>query len=490
MKPYLQFIFKDRFTARWLFIAVAAIVLQLVVLKWLYPFASYFVDSYSYISAAADHASVSYRPIGYSRFLSFVHSISASEKLLVSVQWLLLELGVLHFFFSVLYFYRPGPRTRLLLFLVLFFNPLLLYLCNYVSSDAFFAGLSLFWFTGLLWIINRPRLYQLLLQVLWLYIIIQTRFVALYYPLVGIAALLLSTQKRVYKAAGVLLIGLVSFFCIERVQKATESATGTRIFSAFSGWQMANNSLHVYCYVEQDTSGIPSECRELAAFVRTYFDTVCPRLRGLPAAATTDYMLVESSPLMKYFYYKWRKDRLPGYFEAWNAVAPLYSDYGNWLMKKHPAAFARYYLWPSAKTYLAPPPEIMAQYNEGADTVGDAARNWFRYDNKQVSCVFKSLQGRVLAPFPVFFLLANLLLLLSMGWFLLVKGFREASDSMNRSLLLVAFFFIMNSCFSIFATPSSLRYEVFPLVIYACFSLLIVGWLWNNRLRRRFSGRS
>ncbi len=481
MKPYLLFIFKDRFNKTVLLIAVTAIVLQFTAFKALYPFASYFTDSYTYVGAAANHATISFRPIGYSRFLALVHHISSSETALVYLQYLLMQLGALHLFFTLLYFYQPGRRTRLLLFVLLLFNPLILYLANYVSSDAYFTGLSLFWFAGLLWIINRPRSYQLLLQAAWLFIIIPARLTALYYPFIAIVALLLGTHKRVYKITGSLLFVAVTVFCLLQVQKRTEMATGTRVFSAFSGWQIAGNALHVYCYVEHDTSGLPPSCRELAGFVQTYFDTACPHLRSIPVHANTDYMWAESSPLKKYLYYKWQRDSLPGYFEAWNAVGPLYSSYGAWLIKKHPLAFTQYYLWPSAKTYFLPPPEVMASYNEGADTVAQVAIDWFNYPGKQVNCVSKTLQGRVLGLFPWFFLASNLLLAIGLLGFLLVKKARNTGSAISPSLLLVAFFFVINTGFSIFATPSMLRYEVFPLVIYACFSLLTVGWLRRHR---------
>ena len=67
---YLHFILKDRLNQKYLFIAAAAIIIQFIVFKALYPFGDYFTDSYSYISAAANHHEVGYRPLGYSRFLS------------------------------------------------------------------------------------------------------------------------------------------------------------------------------------------------------------------------------------------------------------------------------------------------------------------------------------------------------------------------------------------------------------------------------------
>jgi hypothetical protein len=462
---------------RYLFIALAAVLLQLAVFKALYPFGSYFTDSYAYVAAAANHDPVSFRPLGYSVFLSVVHRITSSETALVCLQYLLVMLGALYLFFTLLYFYRPGKTVRIALFVFLCFNPLLLYIGNYVSSDAVFISASLFWFVLLLWTINRPRLYQLLLHAVLLWLILQTRFVALYYPLAGIMAFVLSPQRWRNKAAGILVLVAVTFFCVRRIQQATEAFTGTRVFSAFSGWQLANNAMHVYCHVQHDTSGMPSAgCAALDARVRQYFDTACPRLLRQPAIATTAYMWDSNSPLKTFMGdYRRRKDR-SGYFQAWHAVGPLYSTYGAWLIKKHPLSFARYYLWPSSKTYFLPPLEVLSAYNEGVDTVGSVATQWFNYSGPRVGCTCKQLQEPLLRPFPVLFLFSNIWFALTVLFFFTAVPRQHMPAHRARLAWLALFFCSINAGFNIFASPCVFRYQVFPMLLLVCFALLIGEW--------------
>ncbi|HSC39974.1 MAG TPA: hypothetical protein VLD19_18955 [Chitinophagaceae bacterium] len=480
---YLHFILRNRLNQKYLFIAVAAIITQFIVFKALYPFGDYFTDSYSYINAAANHHAVSYRPLGYSKFLSLVHAVTVSETALLLIQYLLLQLAALHFFFTLLYFYQPGRRTRMGLFAVLLFNPVTLYLCNFVSSDALFAALSLYWLLQLLWTLRRPRLYQLLLQAVLLYFLLEIRFAALYYPLVGIMALLLCRANWWYKLTGSALLVAVSVFCIVSVQRATQSVTGTRVFSAFSGWQWANNSLHMYCYVQHDTSGLPASCVVLDSFVKAWFDTACPRMRQQAYGISTDYMWNPGMPLKQYMEYHRQQKKLRDYFDAWNAVGPVYAEYGRFLVKKHPAAYARYYLWPGAKEYLLPGLELMQSYNQGIDTVDDVAKNWFRYRDNHVACISPGLQEKLLSPFPVIFMLCNTLFAAGLLGFLRAKGFHRAGPLFSRSLLLAAFFWLVNAGFSTAATPSSTRYEAFPMLVLACFCLLTFGWLWRERQR-------
>ena len=356
---YLNFILKDRLHQKYLFIAATAIIVQCIVLKALYPFGDYFTDSYGYIDAAANHHAVSYRPLGYSRFLWLVHAVTTSETALIFLQYLLLQLAALHLFFTLLYFYQPGRRTGIILFVVLLFNPVMLYLANFVSSDALFAAFSLFWFLQLMWMVRRPRFYQLPLLAVLLYLLLQIRFAALCYPLVGILALLLCRATWWYRLAGGVLLLAAAVFCIVSVQRTTQSATGTRVFSAFSGWQWANNSLHIYCHVPHDTTGLPRNCIALDSVVKAYFDTACPRIRRQPQGISTDYMWDTDKPLKQYLACYRRQHKQPDYFDAWNAVGPLYAGYARFLIKKHPVAYARYYLWPGVKEYLQPELELM-----------------------------------------------------------------------------------------------------------------------------------
>src|SRR5579859_3407726 len=88
----------------YLWIALIAIPLQFLILKMQYPYPNFRGDSASYIAAAYLHADATEWPVGYSKFLGFIHFFSHSDTLLVSIQYLLLQLSALLFIFTLKYF--------------------------------------------------------------------------------------------------------------------------------------------------------------------------------------------------------------------------------------------------------------------------------------------------------------------------------------------------------------------------------------------------
>src|SRR5579871_2841673 len=90
----------------YLYIAIPAMLLSWICFKLFYPFADYFTDSYTYIQAAIDRDIISYRPIGYSIFLRFVHVISVSDTFLVTVQYFLVQGAGLCLFWVLITEYR------------------------------------------------------------------------------------------------------------------------------------------------------------------------------------------------------------------------------------------------------------------------------------------------------------------------------------------------------------------------------------------------
>ncbi|MBS1564221.1 MAG: hypothetical protein JST39_07515, partial [Bacteroidetes bacterium] len=425
------------------------------------------------------------RPIGYSFFLRGVHALSASETLVVTLQYLLIQLGILHLFFTVWWLYKPGRWARRGLFLVLFCNPLVPYLANFISSDALFTALSLYWFIQLLWMISRPRSYQLVLLAALLYALLQTRLVGLYYLAPTVLALLLSGRRLMDKLAGAALLMVVTFFVYRSVRSETRAVTGTAVFSAFGGWQWANNSLHMYCHVKTDRQAMPEEYQALDSFVQRYFDTACAHTGN---TVTTDYMWNPQMPLRQYMWYHMYTYKIPTRFQAWTAVGPLYSNYGIYLAKQHPGAFARYYLLPNTATYFMPAIEVMRRYNGGADTIEAIARDWFAYSSPEVHCIPTRIQPALISPFPALFAVLNIIFIAGLGWFLWVKGFRRATPLFGVSVLLTACWALANAGFSILSTPYCLRYQVFPFLLLSCFSLLLFDWLLRQRRQNSTQG--
>jgi hypothetical protein len=476
--------FYKKNNAGYLLIALPVMAAEWILFKCLYPFADYFTDSYSYIEAAAQRDVIGYRPMGYSIFLRIIHALWASDTFLVTLQYVLVQGACLGLFFGVINQCRPGRLAALLLLGCMLLNPAIPYLCNYVSSDAVFVGLSLIWLTVLMGMLREPSWWRMILQVVILFAIFNTRYVALFYPVVAVLAFLLLRKKMspVFKLTGIVASIGVVVLCTAWIKHLTYKETGVNMFSAFSAWQIAGNALHIYPYIPVDTNELPSpECRELAGYVQVYFDGPAARPVG-DIPAPTDYMWLRNSPLHLYMADRRKKERV-SYFMAWNRVAPVFSQYGYLLVRRHPVAFARYYGWMSLQTFFLAPLDVFGEYNMGSTSFDPVAKNWFRYSGVRGRVWSVTAQGKLLAPMPWIYLLLNGLFVVVTVLFLRSRALRERHPVFAGFLELAVAYLVSNACFSIFATPTIFRYQVLPMVLLFVFSGVGIALIAQSRTR-------
>lgn len=447
--------------------------LEWVVFKCCYPYADFFTDSYSYIDSAVNGDAIGYRPIGYSVFVRVVHAISSSDTFLVTLQYIVVQGASLWLFLTLVKRCGLSVRTASIVLLVLLLNPMVPYLCNYVSSDALFVGLSLAWITVLMGLVREAGWWRLGLQVVLLFVIFHLRYVALFYPAVAALTFLLMRKKGspVFKLAGIVCSVGVVMACMGWIKHLTYKETGADVFSAFSAWQIANNALHLYPWLPVDTAGLPSpECRELAMDVRDYFDKAGPAMLARGPGSTTEYMWARNSPLHRYMADLRRRQRTT-YWVAWNRVAPVFTQYGYFLIRRHPLAYARYYGWPSAKSFFVSPLDVFAVYNEGHRTVDSIAMRWFHYPGVQVRVCSPTIQARLLAPMPWIYLFLNAAFVVVCLWSLSSRRCREGFPVFTGALELTAAYLLTNAFFCIFASPSVLRYQVLPMILLFLFTV-------------------
>src|SRR5580658_3512742 len=192
LTSFRNFIFSSRSSRHFLEIALPACSLQFAIFKMLYPFPDFISDSNSYIGTNLYHMNVNLWPIGYSRFIALIHAISHSDTLLVGIQYFALQAALMYLFYSILYIYRPNKSSTLCLFIFFFFNPIFLYLSNCVLSDAIFTALTIVFLGQFLWMLQKPKIHQILLQAIIIGLAFTIRYTAIYYPIISIVGLLLS----------------------------------------------------------------------------------------------------------------------------------------------------------------------------------------------------------------------------------------------------------------------------------------------------------
>ncbi|WP_143307064.1 hypothetical protein [Chitinophaga vietnamensis] len=473
---FLSFILKEKQNRTYLGIALAGIIIQLVIFKILYPFADYFSDSYSYIYAAATGRDVNIWPIGYSKFLALFHVITHSDTAVVAFQYLFVELTSLYFFFTVLYFYSPVRRTAIIIFIFLFFNPLFLYLSNYISSDALFLGLSMWWLVQLLWIIHRPSPYQIITHTLVITIAFTVRYNAIYYPFITALAFIISRRSLTLKVIGIGLPLILIYSFINYTEYKSQEITGTKQFSVFSGWQIANNAMYMYPHIQVNDKDLPIETQQLARQTKQFFDTLGFETINVTPAKGAYFIKHSNAPLKQALYAYWSTDTLASDVKAWGKVSPMFSKFGTALIKKHPIAFLRYYLLPNAANYLVPPLEKMEVYNLGKDVVSPIAAQWFGYSSLQIRFLSSSLQGSLLILESPLFMLLQLMLIAALLWLFFSGQLKRTSTSFRSGLLLIGILLLTNCLFSILASPIVFRYQIFPMILFLTFGLLLVDY--------------
>lgn len=475
-----QYIFQNPANRWYVIAAILLMAVQFSVFKYLYPFAQFINgDSYAYLDSAYRNLDTSTYPIGYPRFLRLFSVFSKSDTLLVAFQYCCLEASLLALTFTLFYFLKPAKPTKIILFLFVLINPVLLYLSNYVSSDTMFLALSLTWFTLLFWIMYRPTPKLVFWHGVVLFIAFTMRYNALFYPLIAFFGFMLARRRIWLKMAGlafaVLLIGLFVQFTSNKYKKLT----GVKQFSPFTGWQMANNAMYAYRYVDSaHRKPVPKKLQPLDQRIREFYDSTRDT-RRFPAEmvkASTVYMWTRTAPLQTYMrdQFKNTKDSANQH-KMWASMGPLYNEYGREIIKMYPKEFAEYYLWPNFLKYYTPPVEFLEKYNMGIDSVQEVAKVWFNYSSRKVKTRLKSFKAPILDFYPIMVGVFSVLFLF--GCISLVVLGAHKKPIMLKAMLLAFSLWAVNMGFSVFASPIALRFQLFPILVSAAFTILVIGYI-------------
>lgn len=478
-KPFRSWLREDPENRRLLWLSGAAIILQFIIFKFLYPFPNFMPpDSNSYMEAAFNNQSINMWAIGYSKFLRLFSSFTSSHIALVWFQYLLLETSLLYFLFSVRYLLSPGKWVFRILLGISVLNPLVPHISNFVGSDTLFTALSLIWFTQLFWILYRPTLRLLLWHAVIVLFVFMVRYNALYYPIISLIIIAFAHIKTKAKWLGIGSIVLLLGGFIASTEYAYYQETGTLQFSAFGGWQLAANALYGYAHAAQDpVSTVPVQFQKLHALVNQHMDTLSHYLIRPDHDIGVYYLWDFKSPLKVYMSKQWDKDTVDSYFKRWATMAPFYAAYGRYLIQHHPGPFIQYYLWPNLVKYYVPPTGFLGSYNIEKDHVDPIAKLWFRWKSDKVKPRFKSTKINLVDVFPISLAVVNFIFVINFIAFLLLGGLTRSSFISKRILLWMLVIWFSNMAFSVVAAPIELRYQLFPMMITIVFLGLLLSFL-------------
>jgi protoporphyrinogen oxidase len=483
--PFLvDYLWKNKANRTWWIAGFVIFLLQFIIFKLKYPYANYMPDSYSYIEAAANNTDVNMWPVAYSKFLRLISVFTHSDKVVVGIQYMFLQISSLLFLFSLLYFQKEKVgrwlKGALLLFAIL--NPVTLYIANYISADALFIGFSLLWLSTLVWIVYQPKTWMVVTHGLLLLVCFTLRYNAIYYPIVSLLVFILTRRSWKFKVAGVMVgVGLVLVSFLITSQKMG-TVTGKRQFSAFGGWQLANNALYMYEQIPaKDRGPVPVKFAKLEAMVREHMDTL-QKVKRTHEDSVNAYFYLWSprAPLVSYLTKAYKKDSTTPYFKRWANEGPLYGEYALYLIKRYPMAYLENWMLPNAVKFAVPPTEFLGTYNMGGDSVGKLAKDWFNYKSQKVKDHNKK-DAKIVETewYPVFIALVNLVFIMGLIGILVLGAIKKKEYGLPQLLGVALLLWLLNCGFSIFASPIVLRYQTFPMLVFLPLGVLMVERIWK-----------
>lgn len=455
-------------------------IIQFVIFKYYFPFASFIhSDSAVYIESAYYNYDINFYLVGYSKFLRLVSVFSTSDYVLVLIQYLLIQLTSFFFLQTVFGIYNPRILVRRLLILFISVNPFFLIVSNLVSSDSLFISISFIWLSLLFRIISNPSLWLVVLQSIILLIAFTIRYNALIYPVVTIFVLLICDMPRFQKIACISLIcGLIFIYSLYTCNEY-KKLTGIRMFSPFSGWQIANNAMYAYRYVPKSMRiSSPEQFRVLNAYVVNHFDSTLDfnKFRTEALLASTFYMWKRDLPLYKFRDFSFSKDKNSSDFKKWASMGTLYRDYGVWLISKYPGYYFNYFLLPNSFKYFAPPVEYLEEYNDGKNFPVRYANEWFKYNGRKLITRTGSTRIDILNYYPIFSGISNVVFLVTCILFWMLPRCND-DRKFRRCIAIVFIMFMSNLFFSIFSTSGALRFLGFMIIIDFISLSIIVDWI-------------
>lgn len=449
---FLSFLWEKRQAIEIGILFLAAVTIHLLI-YYLYPTPNVNGDSLHYLDCATAHDMDVYRPYGYSFALILMQYFSQGTYIVFFFQFLLHFISSIFFLYTIKFLFKPARRLDHFLFMVfsvgVLFSPAVLYLSNYIISDSLFISLTLLWVTTLIRIMYTGNLWIILFHLIVLFAIIEVRYTGLFYPLFSTVIIAYVYRKKV-RIAFALLPLLILLYVYYSVSSGMYRKGKTRVFSAFSGWQSANNALHIIPYIDLKPGQIKDpELRRIHMAALETSDSVYIRQGITPA-----YMWDASLPLKKYFF-RYMDQHLTGYMISWTKTSVSLDQYGKLLMIKYPGQYIRHFILPNAGIVFYPyntemlEEAIILKENNG----------WFVQNTSDYKAPENDLYKKYYFPVLPELVLA---LWICLALCLVYLGFNYKKYNLNplqkESILFMLTFMLTYTAFHIYAAPAAIRY--------------------------------
>lgn len=460
---FFSFIRRKEQKNKLLFITVFYLIVYFVLI-YLYPFPDGISDSGGYVLSALENQYLGYRPFGYSKFLIKLHGISTSISFVVFVQYWLNAICTVFFIFTIKYLFRP--KNKMLEFIFEFFSICsvsTIYMTNCILSDSLFSSLTILWIAFSIWLIATPKTHYktlfFFIQVVLLGILLTVRYTGFIYSGIALVIVFITFfQKSKFKMLGfsAVIIILVSTIYFNQI-KTTTVVTGIKSFSGFSGWQMANNVLHVLPHIQLDTSQIVNqEVKKFSHFAEQH-DTLikCPKYSTTPV-----FMWDSKMPLKKYLYTQINEKKTVYLTEYTYLGENVYSKFAAHIIKKHPLAYIRYFIIPNMCGVVYPRyDDVLIQYKANV-IPQDLLQKWFEIDTETKFYSRSEIIGKIARFLPEFKLVLLILTVIAVVLTGRKLNTLKWSPVQNKTYWILVFFIIIYMGFHSYAAPFMLRFSI------------------------------
>lgn len=458
-------------------IIVVSTAIQLFLFKHYYPYPNFTPDSYNYLRCAQNRTYIDTWPIGYSLFLRLIGTLSHNDNILIFTQLLLYSLSALYFHHFLSRYFYLRTTTRPLIAIILFANPIILFLANYILSDILFLSISIIWISHLYIIVasRRISLIFILAHSIIILLAFMTRYQAFFYPIVSLIALYLSTmpsRTKRYMVISIIIPLLIFISCTILLMKKT---TGIVQFSVFSGWQLANNAIYAYSYEShtiREKTSVPEKFKSIHLIVNNYIDSISRLSNYNERPVDATFIWSTSSPLQRFAHIKIQKNNTSDFIQM-SKFAPFYSSYGNCIIQKLPVTYLKNYVYPNLKLYGNLPLEALGTYNCGSIYIENIAKKWFNYKS---NIVLHTDLKWLLSSLWIYSFLTPIILItqfLTIIYSYTLTKWKKDFPLIYKIQFLTAIFTIINILFCTFSSPIVLRYQIFNLLISAIITILI-----------------
>jgi len=459
-----------------------SVVCWYIFLHYCYPVANMIPDTKGYIYWADKDTYGGFHPMGYPHFLRFIHSFSQDISVVFIAQLLIFSFASLLFYLSVTYLFSICNKYLRAVFLstcIFFLSGF--YATNVISSDSLFLSGSILMVTACIWFIKRPHVLLFLFIIISTMLCISIRHIGIIYPFIVVVVLFYGSKNRPMAIAATLFLVIIIAGYINIVSKRTEADVGVNIFSAFGGWQKANNALHIVPHMDLSKPLVHTDDAEIQ-IVDSFVRETYPRYKKYyPADNEVSYLFIwsDSLPLKPFMVDRIRLSK--SYMSyMWNYLGKVYSDYADLIIKEHPKEYLRYYLFNNLKMLFRPDEEMFKGYFPAPDKDKNVWE-WFALDKTTEAEIRKepglSLLKPVLRELPVMYLLlwfgfsAALIMFFTM---LIQKKMNLGSKVAGMCLVFVTYIAIYCLA-SLFAAPISVRFLMMVRVLILAFMVICVN---------------